>query len=121
MPFRKHALITVTNEGAKNVRSFYYQIDYTEGDDLPVETAYFCAQYNQAFPEKLGRDYLVADIRGTGHYVGTVMSVRSRSPYWFGEGDARFYIDGDTKPSIQGTGTEDYFLMAWGLDQTLFP
>lgn len=121
MPFRNRALITITNEGEKNVRSFYYQIDYTEGDELPAQTAYFCAQYNQAFPEKPGRDYLVADIRGAGHYVGTVMSVRSRSPYWFGEGDARFYIDGETRPSIQGTGTEDYFLMAWGLNQTLFP
>ncbi len=121
MPFFKRGLITVTNEGAKNVRSFYYHIDYTEEDDLPAETAYFCAQYNQAFPEKLGRDYLIADVRGQGHYVGTVMSARSRSPFWFGEGDARFYIDGETKPSIQGTGTEDYFLMAWGLNPTSFP
>ncbi len=121
MPFFKRGLITVTNEGAKNVRSFYYHIDYTEEDGLPAETAYFCAQYNQAFPEKPGQDYLLADIQGQGHYVGTVMSVRSRSPFWFGEGDARFYIDGETKPSIQGTGTEDYFLMAWGLNQTSFP
>ena len=113
MPFFKRGLITVTNEGAKNVRSFYYHIDYTEEDSLPAETAYFCAQYNQAFPEKLGRDYIIADVQGQGHYVGTVMSVRSRSPFWFGEGDARFYIDGETKPSIQGTGTEDYFLMYW--------
>jgi hypothetical protein len=121
MPFHKHGLITITNEGAKNVRSFYYHIDFTEGDDLPANTAYFCAQYNQAFPEKLGEDYLIADIQGQGHYVGTVMSIRSRSPYWFGEGDARMYIDGETKPSIQGTGTEDYFLMAWGLNESLFP
>jgi hypothetical protein len=121
MPFFKRGLITVTNEGDKNVRSFYYHIDYTDQDSLPAETAYFCAQYNQAFPEKMGQDYLIADVQGQGHYVGTVMSVRSRSPFWFGEGDARFYIDGETKPSIQGTGTEDYFLMAWGLNQTSFP
>ncbi len=120
MPFLKRARITVTNESEKNVRSFYYQIDYTE-ETLPAGIAYFCAQYNQAFPEKLGQDYLIADIRGEGHYVGTVMSVRSRSPFWFGEGDARFRIDGEKKPSIQGTGTEDYFLMAWGLNPTLFP
>jgi len=121
MPFFKRGLITVTNEGEKKVRSFYYHIDYTEEDSLPAQTAYFCAQYNQAFPEKLGEDYLIADIKGQGHYVGTVMSARSRSPYWFGEGDARFYIDGETKPSIQGTGTEDYFLMAWGVNPALFP
>jgi hypothetical protein len=121
MPFFKRGLITVTNEGSKNVRSFYYHIDYTEEDLLTSKTAYFCAQYNQAFPEKIDQDYLIADIQGHGHYVGTVMSARSRSPFWFGEGDARLYIDGETQPSIQGTGTEDYFLMAWGLNETLFP
>lgn len=121
MPFAKRGLITVTNESKKNVRSFYYHIDYDEEPAPVPETAYFCAQYNQAFPEKLGEDYLIADIRGRGHYVGTVMSARSRSPLWFGEGDVRVYVDGDAKPTIQGTGTEDYFLMAWGLNPALFP
>jgi hypothetical protein len=121
MPFHKRALITATNEGAKNVRSFYYHIDYTEGDVLPAKTAYFCAQYRNEFPERTGGDYLVLDARGEGHYVGTVMSIRSRSPFWFGEGDAKFYVDGEAKPTIQGTGTEDYFLMAWGLNEALYP
>ena len=121
MPFFKRALITVTNEGAKNVRSFYYHIDYSEEPALERGSAYFCAQYNQAFPEKLGADYTIADIKGEGHYVGTVMSMRARSPMWFGEGDARFYIDGETKPSIQGTGTEDYFIMAWGMSLGMYP
>ena len=112
MPFFKKGKITVTNEGDKNVRSFYYHIDYTEHDKLPEDTAYFCAQYRQEFPESPGKDYLILDAEGHGHYVGTVMSARSRSPFWFGEGDARIYVDGDTKPSIQGTGTEDYFLCA---------
>lgn len=121
MPFFTRALITVTNEGRKNVRSFYYHIDYTEVDSLPPGTAYFCAQYRQEFPETMGRDYLILDAEGQGHYVGTVMSVRSRSPFWFGEGDARIYVDGDSVPTIQGTGTEDYFLSAWGLNEHLFP
>ena len=121
MPFHKRGVITATNEGVKNVRSFYYHIDYTEESSLPPQTAYFCAQYRNEFPEKLGRDYLILDAVGQGHYVGTVMSARSRSPFWFGEGDVRMYIDGDTKPTIQGTGTEDYFLMAWGLNESLFP
>ena len=120
MPFYKRALITVTNESAKNVRSFYYQIDYVE-QPVPPRTGYFCAQYRNEFPEKTGRDYLVLDARGEGHYVGTVLSARSRSPFWFGEGDAKFYVDGDTRPTIQGTGTEDYFLMAWGLNEALYP
>ena len=122
MPFYKRALITVTNESpGKNVRSFYYHIDYTEEPELPPGTPYFCAQYRNEFPEKTGRDYLILEAEGQGHYVGTVMSVRSRSPFWFGEGDARFYVDGATRPTIQGTGTEDYFLMAWGLNETQFP
>lgn len=121
MPFHKSARITVTNESRKNARSFYYHIDYTEGDLLPAKMAYFCAQYRNEFPEKTGRDYLVLDAEGEGHYVGTVMSIRSRSPFWFGEGDAKFYVDGETRPTIQGTGTEDYFLMAWGLNEALYP
>jgi hypothetical protein len=121
MPFHKAAKITVTNEGAKAVRSFYYQIDYTEVDKLPRNTAYFCAQYRQEFPEKTGDDYLIMEADGNGHYLGTVMSVRSRSPYWFGEGDAKFYIDGEEEPSIWGTGTEDYFLCAWGLNKGIYP
>lgn len=121
MPFFERGRITVTNEGAKNVRSFYYQVDYTELDSLPDGTAYFCAQYRQEFPETLGKDYLILNAEGRGHYVGTVMSVQSRSPFWFGEGDARIYVDGDTVPTIQGTGTEDYFLSAWGLNEHLFP
>lgn len=121
MPFFKRGKITVTNEGKKNVRSFYYHIDYTELNDLPKDTAYFCAQYRQEFPETLGKDYLILEAEGQGHYVGTVMSARSRSPFWFGEGDVRIYIDGETRPTIQGTGTEDYFLCAWGLNECLFP
>ncbi len=121
MPFFERGRITVTNEGSRNVRSFYYHIDYTEEPGLARDAAYFCAQYNQAFPETLGKDYTIADIAGQGQYVGTVMSIRARSPMWFGEGDARFYIDGETKPSIQGTGTEDYFVMAWGMSLGMYP
>ena len=123
MPFFKHAKITVTNEGDKNLNSLYYHIDYCESPDLPKETAYFCAQYRQEVPQQLGHDYLVCDIQGQGHYVGTVISARSRSPEWFGEGDDKFYIDGDAadKPSLWGTGTEDYFLCAWGMNECSFP
>jgi hypothetical protein len=119
MPFRKAAKITITNDGKKAARSFYYQIDYTEHKSLPKNSAYFCAQYRQEFPEETGHDYLIADIEGRGHYVGTVMSVRSRSPYWFGEGDAKYYVDGEPEPSTWGTGTEDYFLSAWGFTENL--
>ncbi len=119
MPFHKNAKITVTNDGEKAARSFYYQIDYTEYKRLPKNTAYFCAQYRQEFPQQMGKDYLIVDIEGKGCYIGTVMSVRSRSPYWFGEGDAKYYIDGEDEPSVWGTGTEDYFLSAWGFTENL--
>ncbi|MEJ2203869.1 MAG: DUF2961 domain-containing protein [Gemmatimonadota bacterium] len=121
MPFFERGLITVTNQGAKRARSFYYQVDYTQVESLPQGTAFFHARYRQAFPERLGEDYLILETTGRGHYVGTVMSVQSRSPYWFGEGDARIYVDGDTEPTIQGTGTEDYFLSAWGLESHSWP
>jgi hypothetical protein len=64
---------------------------------------------------------VVLETTGKGHYVGTVLAVRTRSPSWFGEGDEKVYIDGEAKPSIWGTGTEDYFLSAWGLKQTSTP
>jgi hypothetical protein len=121
MLFRRRGLLTITNESDKNVRSFYYHIDYTDEKKLPEKPAYFCAQYRNEFPETPGRDYLILDAEGEGHYVGTVLSARSRSPLWFGEGDAKFYVDGELRPTIQGTGTEDYFLMAWGLDEALYP
>ncbi len=67
------------------------------------------------------QDYVVLETKGKGHYVGTVLAVRTRSPAWFGEGDEKIYIDGEAKPSIWGTGTEDYFLSAWGLKTTSTP
>ncbi len=124
MPFFTSARITITNESPRPLAALYYQIDYTREKDLPPGTAYFCAQYRQEFPCEPGGDYLIADIDapgGGGHYVGTVMSVRSRSPQWFGEGDEKFLIDGEAAPSIQGTGTEDYFLNAWGMERATFP
>jgi len=124
MPFHSLARITITNESERPLAAFYFQIDYTIEEGLPEDSAYFCAQYRQEFPTKSGGDYLIAEIEapeGGGHYVGTVMSVRSRSPQWFGEGDEKFFIDGAESPSLWGTGTEDYFLNAWGMERATFP
>lgn len=122
MPYFKGARITITNESERPFAAFYYQVDYTS-EAVADDAAYFCAQYRQEFPCVSGHDYLIADIEAPkgGHYVGTVMSVRSRSPQWFGEGDEKFFIDGETKPSLWGTGTEDYFLNAWGMEKATFP
>lgn len=115
MPFRKSARITVTNESEHRMGIYYY-FDWQQTDSLAEDTPYFHAQYRQEYPCQPG-DYLILDTTGTGHYVGTVLSVQHRENGWFGEGDDRFYVDGEDVPSIQGTGTEDYFCDAWGFRQ----
>ncbi len=115
MPFRKSARIEIVNQSDKQIRLLYYNIDWIKKDKLPKDTPYFHAQYRQEYPVEQGKDYLILDTQGKGHYVGTVLAVRTRSPLWFGEGDEKIYLDGEKKPSIWGTGTEDYFLSAWGL------
>lgn len=121
MPFRKSARIEIVNQGDKPVNLLYYNIDWIRKDKLPKNTPYFHAQYRQEYPAQSGKDYVLLDTQGKGHYVGTVLAVRTRSPAWFGEGDEKIYIDGETEPSIWGTGTEDYFLSAWGLKTTSTP
>ena len=121
MPFRKSARVEVVNQGPKPISLLYYNIDWIKRDSLPADTPYFHAQYRQEYPVVRGRDYLLLETEGRGHYVGTVLSVRTRSPAWFGEGDEKIYIDGEKRPSIWGTGTEDYFLSAWGLKETSTP
>ncbi len=114
MPFRKRARVTVTNESTRTkIDSFYYYVDWQKLPSLPQDVGYFHARYRQEFPCG-DDDYLIADITGRGHYVGTVLSVRNMYVGWFGEGDDRFFIDGETEPSLRGTGTEDYFGDAWG-------
>jgi hypothetical protein len=121
MPFRKSARIEIVNQSKKPISLLYYNIDWIEKKSLPKDTPYFYAQYRQEYPAQKGKEYVVLDTKGKGHYVGTVLSVRTRSPAWFGEGDEKIYIDGETEASIQGTGTEDYFLSAWGLKKTSTP
>ena len=121
MPFRKSARIEVVNQSTKPIRKLYNNIDWIKKESLPENTMYFCAQYRQEYPARTGEDYLVLDAEGKGYYVGTVYAVRTRSPAWFGEGDEKIYIDGERKPSIRGTGTEDYFLSAWGLKKNSTP
>ncbi|MFH1539805.1 MAG: glycoside hydrolase family 172 protein [bacterium] len=114
MPFKKSAKIVVANENPYSSGGvIYWYVDWIKLDSLPEDTAYFHAQYRQEYPAKAGR-YLVAQIEGRGHYVGTVYSVLANMRGWIGEGDDFFYIDGEPLPSIRGTGTEDYFSDAWG-------
>ncbi len=114
MPFARSARIVVSNDNPNRTTGLYWQVDWVELDALPAGTPYFHAQYRQEYPAVAGRDYLIADLEGRGHYIGTVMSVTLAQDGWWGEGDDFFYIDGEKTPSLQGTGAEDYFNDAWG-------
>lgn len=115
MPFRRSCRITVKNEGTAPVDAFYYYVDYRELPALADDTPYFHAQYRQEFPPDERRDYLLLEAEGAGHYVGCNMSVLQRALGWWGEGDDRIKVDGENKPSLHGTGSEDYFSDAWGM------
>jgi predicted alpha-1,2-mannosidase len=115
MPFRKSCKVTVTNEGRHRVSNLYYHVDWSKLPSLADDVAYFHAHYKQELPAAMGRRYEILNVRGRGHYVGTVFNVIQNQPGWFGEGDDYFYVDGKTKPNIEGTGTEDYFNDAWSL------
>jgi len=113
MPFAKGARLTLTNEGTQEIKSCYFNIDYRLEEQLAREVGYFHTQYRQAFPVPRGEDYVLFDTRGGGHYVGCFLSVLANSDGWWGEGNDKFYVDGATKPTIEGTGSEDYFCGAW--------
>jgi len=121
MPFKKSARITVTNESDKRCDHLYYYIDWQKHESLPEDIGYFHAMYRQEYPCVAGRNYLIADIVGRGHYVGTIQSVQSSAPGWYGEGDDFFFIDGEKEPSLRGTGTEDYFCNGWGFEEQSGP
>jgi hypothetical protein len=103
----------VRNDNPDRGTGLYWQVDWVKLDRLPPDTAYFHARYRQEYPAAKG-DYVIADLAGRGQYVGTVMSITLAQDGWFGEGDDFFFIDGERVPSLQGTGSEDYFNDAWG-------
>ncbi len=114
MPFHRSARITVTNDNPNRGAGLYWQVDWEQTPDLAEDAMLFHAGYRQAYPAPSGSDYVVADLTGTGRYVGTVLAVTLAQDGWFGEGDDFFFVDGEKVPSLQGTGTEDYFNDAWG-------
>ena len=115
MPFRTHARIEIENQNEVTVPAFFFQINYRELDSLPEDTAYFHAYWNREPQTQLQKDYTVIhNITGRGHYVGTYLAIATLQRYWYGEGEFKFYIDGDKEyPTICSTGTEDYFGGAW--------
>jgi hypothetical protein len=121
MPFGQSARITVTNEGQQTVPAFYYYVDYRELKDLAADTPRFHAQYRQEIPCQPGKNYLILEASGRGHYVGCNLSILQRAMGWWGEGDDMIYVDGETFPSLHGTGSEDYFSDAWGMREAEHP
>lgn len=109
MPFRKHCRITLTNLADQEMR-LYYQINYTL-TNVPEDRAYFHAQFRRVNPLPYKTPYTILDrVEGHGHYVGTYLAWGVNNTGWWGEGEIKFFIDGDKDfPTICGTGTEDYF------------
>lgn len=119
MPFRQCARVTIENLGPDEVRGFYYQIDYAL-TKVAADRAYFHAQWRRSNPLPYKEVHTLLDgVRGRGHYVGTYIAWGAHSSGWWGEGEVKFYMDGDSDwPTICGTGTEDYFGGAWCFQQS---
>lgn len=123
MPFSSAARLTLTNEGEAPTHNLYYAVDYVTVAALPEGLGRFHAQYRQAAPCKAvesdgknlsGRDnYVFLEATGQGHFVGVAHAVVQNEEGWFGEGDDMIFIDGEQRPRINGTGTEDYYNGAW--------
>jgi D-arabinan exo alpha-(1,3)/(1,5)-arabinofuranosidase (non-reducing end) len=117
MPFRKKCRITMENINDSDPMTLYYQIDYTL-TEVPSDAAYFHAQYRRANTNE-SSDYVINDgIKGKGQFVGVYLAWGVNNNGWWGEGEIKFFIDGDSKfPTICGTGTEDYFCGSYNFDR----
>ena len=116
MPFRKRCRMTVENIFNEDI-TLFYQIDYLL-TEVPENAAYFHAQFRRTNPVPYKEVYTILDnVRGNGQYVGTYLYWSVNSNCWWGEGEIKFYLDGDDEfPTICGTGTEDYFCGAYNFD-----
>jgi hypothetical protein len=119
MPFQRRCKITMTNLAEKD-EYLYYQISYAL-TELEEDVGYFHAQFRRSNPLPYGQAYTLVDgIRGHGHYVGTYMAWGSNNSGWWGEGEIKFFLDGDDSyPTICGTGTEDYFGGSYNFDPSV--
>lgn len=118
MPYRKSAKIVITNESSAHAL-VWYDINYTVLDKLPKEALYFHTFWQRNPQTELGKDYeILPKVTGIGRYLGSNIGVIGDSIYrntWFGEGEVKIYLDGDTQlPTLVGTGTEDYIGTGWG-------
>lgn len=114
MPFARRARISIENRAQRAVSMFFMHVDYERLGALPPDALYFHAHWRRENPVQLRVPYTVLEARGRGCYVGTVMNYHLLQPGSWVEGGDDFYIDGDTRPTLPGTGAEDYFGQAWG-------
>lgn len=116
MPFRKKCKITMENINDTESMRLYYQVDYTL-TQVDEEEAYFHAQYRRSNPTKSSLHTIIDGIKGKGHYVGTYMGIGVNNNGWWGEGEIKFFMDGDRDyATIVGTGTEDYFCGSYNFE-----
>ncbi len=132
MPFRKRIRMTLENINPHGeAMTVFYQINYAL-NDVPEDAAYFHAQFRRTNPLKQGEVYTLLDgVKGQGHYAGTYMAWQLNNNGWWGEGEIKFYMDGDTDPALSdgkevagstgfpticGTGTEDYFCGSYNFE-----
>lgn len=137
MPFERSAKLTLTNEGTIRTDNLYFAVDYVTLATVPADVGRFHAQYRQEAPCKGWSDhwmtngddpvgdkknlngegnYVFMEATGRGHFVGVTHAVEQNQDGWFGEGDDMIFVDGDALPTINGTGTEDYYNGAWDFD-----
>jgi hypothetical protein len=122
MPFRTRARIELSSEHPADIPYVFVQIDYTVGDDIPDSTGYFHAQWRRTNGDNaLGQDHVILDgVSGSGKYVGTYIALTALERFWWGEGEVKFYLDGDEDlPTICGTGLEDYVGGSWAFQNKL--
>jgi hypothetical protein len=117
MPFRNKCRITMENINDADPITLYYQIDYTL-TDVPADAGFFHAQYRRSNPTEASLYTIVDGIKGKGQFVGLYLAWGVNNNGWWGEGEIKFYIDGDANfPTICGTGTEDYFCGSYNFDR----
>jgi hypothetical protein len=116
MPFRRRARLEMENLGPERL-IVYFQINYVL-TDVPPDAAYFHAQFRRTNPVPYGEPVRLLDgVAGSGQYVGTYLAWGVNNSGWWGEGEIKFFLDGDDDfPTLCGTGTEDYFCGAYNFD-----
>jgi hypothetical protein len=108
LPFATKARVVVANEGAQDCNALYFQVDYRKLEQPLPDALHFFAAYRQAFPLAKGQPYEILQTGGgQGYFAGCNLSVEQQDEGWWGEGDVAMFVDGESKPSIVGTGSED--------------